>query len=76
MLLHYCNEPAGDEGEVYDCLSGGVCSDHSSILFGWAKNAESMKMPDQVSMHINTNEIKYFVLQVCKLIFRCGVKCY
>ena len=64
MLLHYCNEPSGGEGGVYDCLSGGVCNDHSSILFGWAKNADPMKMPDQVSMHVNTNEIKYFVLQV------------
>ena len=64
MLLHYCNEPTGTVGGVYDCLSAGVCQDHSSIMFGWAKNAQSMQMPQDVSMHVNTNEVKYFVLQV------------
>ena len=64
MLLHKCNEPTGTVGGVYDCLSAGVCQDHSSIMFGWAKNAQSMQMPQDVSMHVNTNEVKYFVLQV------------
>ena len=64
MLLHTCRRPGHPEGVVYDCLGGPTCQDASSIIFGWAKNAKSMQMPKDVSMHTDTADVKYFVLQV------------
>lgn len=64
MLLEICNDPIKKNGEAWDCLSQGVCNDGSTVIYGWAKNAESFKMPDGVSMSLDPAKTKYVVLQV------------
>ena len=65
MLLQKCNVPYQiEEGKSWDCLTAPVCRDPASIIYGWAKNADSLKLPDGVSFTLDPSEIQYLVLQV------------
>ncbi|KAM4049410.1 peptidyl-glycine alpha-amidating monooxygenase isoform 3-T4 [Anomaloglossus baeobatrachus] len=63
MLLFGCNSPASTE-EYWDC-GAGPCTDKSSIMYAWARNAPPTKLPKDVGFKVGGNSgIKYFVLQV------------
>ena len=65
MLLHKCNSPYKSEpGVSWDCLSAPTCNDQAQILYGWAKNADNLELPDGVSFTLDPNEVRYLVLQV------------
>ncbi|XP_069608414.1 peptidyl-glycine alpha-amidating monooxygenase isoform X3 [Ranitomeya imitator] len=63
MLLFGCSSPASTE-EYWDC-GAGPCTDKSSIMYAWARNAPPTKLPKDVGFKVGGNSaIKYFVLQV------------
>ncbi|XP_073534025.1 peptidyl-glycine alpha-amidating monooxygenase isoform X4 [Phyllobates terribilis] len=63
MLLFGCRSPASTE-EYWDC-GAGPCTDKSSIMYAWARNAPPTKLPKDVGFKVGGNsDIKYFVLQV------------
>ncbi|KAM4707525.1 peptidyl-glycine alpha-amidating monooxygenase isoform 1-T1 [Discoglossus pictus] len=63
MLLFGCNEPYSTD-DYWDC-SAGTCSDKSSIMYAWARNAPPTKLPDGVGFKVGGKTgSKYFVLQV------------
>ncbi|XP_075693107.1 peptidyl-glycine alpha-amidating monooxygenase isoform X4 [Rhinoderma darwinii] len=63
MLLFGCSSPASTE-EFWDC-GAGPCTDKSSIMYAWARNAPPTKLPKGVGFKVGSNSgIKYFVLQV------------
>ena len=64
MLLYACSEASQPPGIVFDCLSQSMCRSQQMILFGWAKNADAITMPKDVSMHLNVQKTKYLVLQI------------
>jgi len=65
MLLHKCNSPYKQEAGVsWDCLHLSTCNDHAQIIYGWAKNADNLQLPDGVSFTLDPEEIHYLVLQV------------
>ncbi|XP_069819072.1 peptidyl-glycine alpha-amidating monooxygenase isoform X4 [Dendropsophus ebraccatus] len=63
MLLFGCSSPASTE-EYWDC-GAGPCTDKSSIMYAWARNAPPTKLPKGVGFKVGgSSGIKYFVLQV------------
>ncbi|XP_073480674.1 peptidyl-glycine alpha-amidating monooxygenase isoform X3 [Aquarana catesbeiana] len=63
MLLFGCGSPSSTE-EYWDC-GAGTCTDKSSIMYAWARNAPPTKLPKGVGFKVGGNSgIKYFVLQV------------
>ena len=48
----------------WNCLHAPTCNDQAQIIYGWAKNADNLKLPDGVSFTLDPNEIHYLVLQV------------
>ena len=65
MLLHKCNVPYNqEEGKSWDCLAAPTCNDQASIMYGWAKNADNLELPDGVSFTLDPTEVNYLVLQV------------
>ncbi|XP_056393506.1 peptidyl-glycine alpha-amidating monooxygenase isoform X3 [Hyla sarda] len=63
MLLFGCTSPASTE-EYWDC-GAGPCTDKSSIMYAWARNAPPKKLPKDVGFRVGGNSgINYFVLQV------------
>ncbi|XP_018424992.1 PREDICTED: peptidyl-glycine alpha-amidating monooxygenase isoform X6 [Nanorana parkeri] len=63
MLLFGCGSPSSTE-EYWDC-GAGTCTDKSSIMYAWARNAPPTKLPKDVGFKVGGNSgIKYFVLQV------------
>ena len=65
MLLHKCNAPyQAEEGKSWDCLAAPTCNDQAQIMYGWAKNADNLELPDGVSFTLDPNEVHYLVLQV------------
>ncbi|XP_073402002.1 peptidyl-glycine alpha-amidating monooxygenase isoform X4 [Dendrobates tinctorius] len=63
MLLFGCSSPASTE-EYWDC-GAGPCTDKSSIMYAWARNAPPTKLPKDVGFKVGLHSgIKYFVLQV------------
>ncbi|KAM3940677.1 peptidyl-glycine alpha-amidating monooxygenase isoform 3-T5 [Leptodactylus fuscus] len=63
MLLFGCSSPASTE-EYWDC-GAGPCTDKSSIMYAWARNAPPTKLPKDVGFKVGSNTgIKYMVLQV------------
>lgn len=63
MLLFGCSSPASTE-EYWDC-GAGPCTDKSSIMYAWARNAPPTKLPKGVGFKVAGNSgVKYFVLQV------------
>ena len=65
MLLHTCNVPyKQEEGSSWDCVMAPTCQDQPSIIYGWAKNADNLKLPDGVSFTLDPEEKHYLVLQV------------
>ena len=65
MLLHKCNAPyQAEEGTSWDCLAAPTCNDQAQIMYGWAKNADNLELPDGVSFTLDPNEVHYLVLQV------------
>ncbi|KAG8456338.1 hypothetical protein GDO86_002212 [Hymenochirus boettgeri] len=63
MLLFGCNMPSSTE-DYWDC-SAGTCTDKSSIMYAWAKNAPPTKLPKGVGFRVGGRSgSKYFVLQV------------
>ena len=65
MLLHKCNAPyMQEEGVSWDCRKAPTCNDQAQIIYGWAKNADNLELPDGVSFTLNPDESHYLVLQV------------
>ena len=65
MLLHKCNAPyKTEEGVSWNCLHMPTCNDQAQIIYGWARNADNLKLPDGVSFTLDPEEIHYLVLQV------------
>ena len=65
MLLHKRNAPyMSEEGTSWDCLAAPTCNDQAQIMYGWAKNADNLELPDGVSFTLDPNEVQYLVLQV------------
>ena len=65
MLLHTCNVPYKQEkGSSWDCMMAPTCQDQASIIYGWARNADNLKLPDGVSFTLDPEEKNYLVLQV------------
>ncbi|XP_071996236.1 peptidyl-glycine alpha-amidating monooxygenase isoform X3 [Engystomops pustulosus] len=63
MLLFGCGSPASNE-EYWDC-GAGPCTDKSSIMYAWARNAPPTKLPKGVGFKVGGNSgIKHLVLQV------------
>ncbi|XP_075037506.1 peptidyl-glycine alpha-amidating monooxygenase isoform X3 [Mixophyes fleayi] len=63
MLLFGCGSPSSTE-DYWDC-GAGTCTDKSSIMYAWARNAPPTKLPKDVGFRVGGNTgIKYFVLQV------------
>ncbi|XP_040277522.1 peptidyl-glycine alpha-amidating monooxygenase isoform X3 [Bufo bufo] len=63
MLLFGCSSPSSTE-DYWDC-GAGPCTDKSSIMYAWARNAPPTKLPKGVGFKVGGNSgIKYFVLQV------------
>ncbi|KAM9329356.1 peptidyl-glycine alpha-amidating monooxygenase [Gastrophryne carolinensis] len=63
MLLFGCGSPSSTE-EYWDC-EAGTCTDKSSIMYAWARNAPPTKLPKGVGFKVGgSSGIKYFVLQV------------
>lgn len=66
ILLFGCTDaPYFSTGEKYwECIEGPACGG-MKILFGWAKNAPSTSLPEDVAFRIGSdNGINYLVLQV------------
>lgn len=65
MLLSTCNQPLKRNGQPWECMMIHVCRDHNDIVYGWAKNAKSLTLPDDVSITLDPkNRNKFLVLQV------------
>uniref|UniRef100_F7DDW9 Peptidylglycine alpha-amidating monooxygenase n=1 Tax=Xenopus tropicalis TaxID=8364 RepID=F7DDW9_XENTR len=63
MLLFGCNMPSSTD-DYWDC-SAGTCTDKSSIMYAWAKNAPPTKLPEGVGFRVGGKSgNRYFVLQV------------
>ncbi|XP_063820146.1 peptidyl-glycine alpha-amidating monooxygenase isoform X2 [Pseudophryne corroboree] len=63
MLLFGCSSPLSTD-DYWDC-GAGTCTDKSSIMYAWARNAPPTKLPKDVGFRVGGNTgIKYFVLQV------------
>ncbi|XP_071746306.1 peptidyl-glycine alpha-amidating monooxygenase B isoform X4 [Lepeophtheirus salmonis] len=62
VLLYACSEPPKEE--IWDCRHHSICHDYTTIMFAWAKNAEPLSMPPEVSFKLDPKEHKFLVLQV------------
>ncbi|XP_030322641.1 peptidyl-glycine alpha-amidating monooxygenase isoform X1 [Calypte anna] len=63
MLLFGCSEPSSTEN-YWDC-DEGTCKDKSNILYAWARNAASTRLPKGVGFRVGGETgAKFFVLQV------------
>ncbi|XP_071586155.1 peptidyl-glycine alpha-amidating monooxygenase isoform X6 [Heliangelus exortis] len=63
MLLFGCSEPSSTEN-YWDC-DEGTCKDKSNILYAWARNAASTRLPKDVGFRVGGETgAKFFVLQV------------
>ncbi|CAB4068572.1 PAM [Lepeophtheirus salmonis] len=62
ILLYACSEPPKEE--IWDCRHHSICHDYTTIMFAWAKNAEPLSMPPEVSFKLDPKEHKFLVLQV------------
>jgi len=65
MLLFGCRAP-WQAGKVWNCREmAPICKGGQSIMYAWAKNAPSLKMPKDVGFHVGGKSgINYLVLQV------------
>ncbi|CAF1362695.1 unnamed protein product, partial [Didymodactylos carnosus] len=74
MLLYGCTEP-GSQKKIWNCgemangrseyASGQVCASGSTIIYAWAMDAPSLKLPNDVAFKVGGNTtIKYLVVQV------------
>jgi len=65
MLLYGCKVP-GQTENAWECNGmAPICKSGQSIMYAWAKNAPSLKMPKDVGFHVGGKSgIKYLVLQV------------
>ena len=74
MLIYGCEEP-GDVSPAWNCgemavsepglENHPVCASGSQIIYAWAMDATSLKLPEGVGFRVGANSnIKYLVLQV------------
>jgi len=78
MLLYGCSEPGSDE-PVWNCgdmqmasnrnhktfMHSNPCKSGSNILYAWARDAQTLKLPDGVGFKVGGDtQINYLVLQV------------
>ena len=74
MLIYGCEEP-GDVSPTWNCgemavsepglENHPVCASGSQIIYAWAMDAKSLKLPEGVGFRVGANsKIKYLVLQV------------
>ena len=74
MLIYGCEEP-GDVSPTWNCgemavsepglENHPVCASGSQIIYAWAMDATSLKLPEGVGFRVGANsKIKYLVLQV------------
>ena len=65
MLLFTCNTPVQSQvGTSWSCLTAPTCRDQANIIYGWAKNADNLKLPDGVSFPLDPEKSRFLVLQV------------
>ncbi|CAH0562046.1 unnamed protein product [Brassicogethes aeneus] len=76
MLVFGCTEP-GSTNEIWDCgemstnesdknlVTAPPCSKGNHVLYAWARNAKTLKLPDDVGFQVGQGtEVQYIVLQI------------
>ena len=52
MFAFGCEKPGSSTGKAWEC-SSNVCVGEKTILFAWARNAPTLKLPDSLFFLFN-----------------------